>query len=101
MRIQEYGSTSGFSDQEIQKDVARVSGLTWAALQRRHVRVGMFPSGLGVIIYQMEGNTLLCCGDLVELCSARNHSFAEMMKSDSVAANTDYKELIEESNCGV
>ena len=73
-----------------------MSGVTWAALQAKQVRVGMYPNGLGVFVYQMEGNTLMCCGDLVELCSARNPNFAEMMKFEAVAMSTDYKQLIED-----
>lgn len=49
-----------------EKEAMRITGMTWAGIQRGSTFCGHLPVALGSFMYQVEGNRLVACIDVLE-----------------------------------
>lgn len=84
------------TNDQLSKELSRVTGLTWSASAHGTVYTGPLPSGLGAFIYQYEGNKLIATVDALEMTRYKSPHVDQLLRDDvTESSKSDFVKMAE------
>lgn len=80
----------------LQKEMQRVTGMTWGGCRHGSVYTGPLPAGCGAFCFQYEGNKLMATIDMLEAMRYRSPHVEQLLEDESTKMGTNFTQLLED-----